>query len=80
MTKTKGKHPVDLNQQISVGGGGVHAYFDGVSLRLTFSDPFSDAMSHISLDAPTFEQLLRFAKDRVGGDFAALVAKVANET
>lgn len=78
VTKTKGKNPVDINQRVSVGGG-VHARFDGVGLWLTFANVLSDEMSHISLDARTFEQVLRFAKDRVGGDFAAAVVKVANE-
>ena len=78
MTKTKGKNPVDINQRVSVGGG-VHAYFDGIGLWLTFASPLSDEMSHISLDARVFEQVLRFAKDRVGGDFAAVVARVAKE-
>jgi hypothetical protein len=79
MTKTKGKNPVDINQPVPVGGG-VAAYFDGVGLWLTFANVLSDEMSHISLDAHAFEQLLRFAKDRVGGDFAAAVVKVANDS
>ena len=78
MTKTKGRNPVDLNQRVSVGGG-VHAYFDGIGLWLTVASPLSDEMSHISLDAAVFEQVLRFAKDRVGGDFGAVVTKVAKE-
>ncbi len=77
MTKTKGKNPVDINQRVPVGGG-VTAYFDGVSLWLTFANVLSDEMSHISLDARTFEQ--RFAKDRVGGDFADAVVRVASNS
>jgi hypothetical protein len=77
MTKTKGRHPVDINQRVDLGDG-VHAYFDGVGLWLTAADSRSE-MSHIGLDATSFEQVLRFAKDRVGGEFAALVAKVASE-
>ena len=79
MTKTKGKNSVDINQRVPVGGG-VTAYFDGVSLWLTFANVLSDEMSHISLDARTFEQLLRFAKDRVGGDFADAVVRVASDS
>jgi hypothetical protein len=79
MTKTKGRNPIDINQQVPLGGD-VAVYFDGVSLWLTFFNALSDEMSHISLDAYTFEQLLRFAKDRVGGDFEAVVGKVANDS
>ena len=78
MTRTKGKNPVDINQRVPVGGG-VGAYFDGFGLWLTFANSLSDEMNHINLDAGAFEQVLRFAKDRVGGDFAAAVVKVANE-
>ena len=78
MTKTKGNNPVDLNERISVGGG-VHAYFDGIALWLTFANPLSDEMNHISLDARVFERVVRFAKDRVGGDFADAVARAAKE-
>ncbi len=78
MTKTKGRNPVDINQRVSVGGG-VQAYFDGIGLWLTFANPLDDEMNHISLDARVFEQIVRFAKDRVGGDFGAVVAKVAKE-
>jgi hypothetical protein len=79
MTKTKGRNPVDINQPVPLGGD-VMVYFDGVSLWLTFANVLSDEMSHICLDLPTFEQLLRFGKDRVGGDFAAAVVKVANDS
>jgi hypothetical protein len=79
MTKTKGKNPIDINQRVTLGGD-VAAYFDGIAVWVTFANVLSDEMSHISLDAYTFEQLLRFAKDRVGGDFAAAVAKVAKES
>lgn len=79
MTKTKGRNPIDINQQVPLGGD-VGAYFDGISVWLTFANALSDEMNHISLDAYTFEQLLRFAKDRVGGDFAAAVVKVADDS
>jgi hypothetical protein len=79
MTKTKGRNPIDINRSAPLGGG-VAVYFDGVSLWLTFANVPGNEMSHISLDLPTFEQLLRFGKDRVGGDFAAAVVKVANES
>jgi hypothetical protein len=79
MTKTKGRNPVDINQRIPLGGE-VAAYFDGLSLWVTFANVLSDEMNHIALDASTFEQLLRFAKDRVGGEFAAAVVKVANDS
>ncbi|HZZ60042.1 MAG TPA: hypothetical protein VFE63_02565 [Roseiarcus sp.] len=79
MTKTKGRNPVDINQRVPLDGD-VAAYFDGISLWLTFANALSDEMNHISLDAGTFEQLLRFARNRVGGDFAAAIAKVANDS
>jgi hypothetical protein len=78
MTMTTGKTPIALNQRVGIGGG-VQAYFDGVAVWVTFANPINDEMSHISLDSYTFEQLLRFAKVRVGDEFAAAVAKVANE-
>ena len=78
MARTKGRIPIDINERVSVGGG-VHAYFDGIGLWLTFADPLSDEMSHICLSASAFEEVVRFAKDRVGGDFAAVVARVAQE-
>jgi len=78
MTKTTGKIPIALNQRVAIGGG-VQVYFDGVAVWVTFANPISNEMSHVSLDAYTFEQLLRFAKNRVGDEFAAAVAKVANE-
>jgi len=77
MTKTKGKNPVEINHLVSVGDS-VDAYFDGVGLWLTAADSHG-GMSHIGLDASCFEQVLRCARDRVGGDFAALVAKVGRE-
>ncbi len=79
MTKTKGRNPVDINRPVPLGGD-VAVYFDGVSLWLTFANVLSDEMSHICLDLPTFEQLIHFAKDRVGGDFEAAVGKVANDS
>ena len=78
MTKTKGKNPVDINERVPLGGG-VNAYFDGIGVWLTFANPLSDEMNHISLDARVFEQLVRFAKGRVGGDFADAVARAARE-
>lgn len=78
MTKTKGKNPIDLNHPISVGGD-VQAYFDGLGIWLTFPNPLNDEMSHVCLDSSTFEKLVRFAKDRVGGEFAAAVGKIGKE-
>ena len=78
MAKTKGKNPVDINQRIALGDG-LDVYYDGVEIRLTSANVFTDEMSHINLDAPTFEQLVRFAKERVGGEFAAVVVQVGKE-
>jgi hypothetical protein len=79
MTKTRGKNPIDLNRAVSIGGD-VHLYFDGVALWLTSANPLSDEMSRICLDASTLGQLNRFAKDRVGGDFAAAAVRVAKDS
>lgn len=78
MTRTTGRDPVELNRPVPVGGD-VHAYFDGVALWLTSADPLSDEMNHICLDANTFERLARFAKDRVGGEFEAALARVGEQ-
>lgn len=79
MTKTKGRNSVDINQRVPFDGD-VAAYLDWISLRFTFANALSDEKIHISLDAGTFEQLLRFARNRAGGDFAAGVVNVANDS